>query len=296
MDGAAITSAADAARAAVATNLDPRAARNAEIAQLTGVNQAAPDAQGARRGGPITARPAPPIRPTDWPDTDPAFVEPRHIRGLATGDFSRVITLRSQFLTYIAAMNDRLGTHCPALADTSISAAANAEAGADLQGNMLQHAPSGNLANLQMQLERQQADRANGAKDGDTLYAHDAAKCDSATIKAVVANMRTFVNTRPAPLTPALTGAVPGGRQWACRGLEGAGKTIYFSILKTNSSQAAILQAWRKFVTETYHPANGLVAPFCWGAASSTPEQIRAQIAPRDQSITVIDTGWSLDN
>jgi hypothetical protein len=134
---------------------------------------------------------------TKWVD-ELDLDRPAIIKALFTGDFSHVVQLRGQVLTYIAALNDNLfSINCTNLYDSSISDAATAGAsGGTASSFMSGLGNGGNMSALRMNLERQQMDTDSGASDAETLYFDGPQDCDNTLWKKIIQNMRNYVQSQ----------------------------------------------------------------------------------------------------
>ena len=134
---------------------------------------------------------------TKWVD-ELDLDRPAIIKALFTGDFSHVVQLRGQVLTYIAALNDNLfSINCTNLYDSTISDAATAGAsGGTASSFMSGLGNGGNMSALRMNLERQQMDTDSGASDAETLYFDGPQDCDNTLWKKIIQNMRTYVQSQ----------------------------------------------------------------------------------------------------
>lgn len=134
---------------------------------------------------------------TKWVD-ELDLDRPATIKALFTGDFSHVVQLRGQVLTYIAALNDNLfSMNCTNLYDSTISDAATTQAsGGTASSFMSGLGNGGNMSALRMNLERQQMDTDSGASDAETLYFSGPQDCDNPLWKKIIQNMRTYVQSQ----------------------------------------------------------------------------------------------------
>jgi hypothetical protein len=134
---------------------------------------------------------------TKWVD-ELDLDRPAIIKALFTGDFSHVVQLRGQVLTYIAALNDNLfSINCTNLYDSTISDAATAGAsGGTASSFMSGLGNGGNMSALRMNLERQQMDTDSGASDAETLYFNGPQDCDNTLWEKIIQNMRTYVQSQ----------------------------------------------------------------------------------------------------
>ena len=123
------------------------------------------------------------------------FAEPKIIRALYTGDF-RLPQLRTQVLTYIAALNENLKSVCPGLYDSTITSKAEAQVGWRMQRGYLTGMPAGDLSDLRLQLERGQMDTDSGSRDAATLYRVAPEQCTSVIVTRIYSNMKVFVQPR----------------------------------------------------------------------------------------------------
>lgn len=132
-----------------------------------------------------------------WVD-DLDLDRPAIIKALFTGDFSHVVQLRGQVLTYIAALNDNLfSINCTNLYDSTISDAATSQASSGTASSFMSGLGNGGgMAGLRMNLERQQMDTQSGESDAQTLYFDGPQDCDSIIWKKIIQNMRTYVQSQ----------------------------------------------------------------------------------------------------
>jgi hypothetical protein len=121
------------------------------------------------------------------------FAEPKIIKALFTGDFT-LPQLRTQVLTYIAALNENLKADCPNLYDSSITSKAEGQMDARLATGY--GLPAGDLSDLRMQLERRTMDADSGGRDAHTLFSHAPEGEGSIILKRIYRNMEIYVQPR----------------------------------------------------------------------------------------------------
>ncbi len=127
------------------------------------------------------------------------FSEPNIVKALFNGNADRLVQLRTQVLTYIAAFNEQFNSGCPQLYDSTITSRAMAQVDARLAAGYLgglgpfRH---GGVSDERMQLERRQIDTDSGGVDGATLYRVAPEKCDSVIVKKIYRTMESYVQPR----------------------------------------------------------------------------------------------------
>ena len=126
------------------------------------------------------------------------FAEPNIVKALFNGNADRLVQLRTQVLTYIAAFNEQFNSGCPQLYDSTITSQAMAQVDARLASGYLGAMVSGQsgISDERMQLERRQMDTDSGGIDGATLYRVAPEKCDSVIVKKVYRTMKSYVQPR----------------------------------------------------------------------------------------------------